>query len=194
MKYEIASKIKWKHIILLLIMFVCMMTFMRYIAAQVKYISRETGVLVLQLGNSVENILQTMNALGDNGRRYYLTRFLIVDYFYAIVYAAFYFCSILLLLCKNGIRKKSVYNLCLFPIIGMLFDWLENIFLRFIILNWTSRPVVLCILFVVSNLIKFLFVYLSLLLVIIGILRYFICKAKKGLKIVSTNLSNEYVN
>lgn len=182
MKYEIASKIKWKHIILLLIMFVCMMTFMRYIAAQVKYISRETGVLDLQLGNSVENILQTMNALGDNGRRYYLTRFLIVDYFYAIIYAAFYFCSILLLLCKNGIRKKSVYNLCLFPIIGMLFDWLENIFLRFIILNWTSRPVVLCILFVVSNLIKFLFVYLSLLLVIIGILRYFICKAKKRIE------------
>lgn len=44
MGYDFSGKIKWKHICLLLISFLCMMAFMRYTALQVKNISG--GILI----------------------------------------------------------------------------------------------------------------------------------------------------
>lgn len=178
MKYEFLDKIKWKHIFLLLVSFLCMMAFMRYTALQVKVISGGTSVLDLNLGNSVEHIHYTIIALGNDGRMYYLKYFLVIDGVYAMVYATFYFCSNLFLLHKNEIRKKKVYIFSVFPVAGMLFDWLENLSLCFLLVNWTTESAVWCMLFRVSNIMKFLFVYLSLLLVVLGILYYSLRKVR----------------
>lgn len=178
MRYEFLCRIKWKHIFLLFFSFLCVMVFMRYTALQVKIISGGTSVLDLNLGNSIEYIQYTLTELGYAGRVYYLKHFLVVDCIYAMVYAAFYFCSILFLLHKNEIRRKRVYNFSLFPIVGMFFDWLENISLSFLLLNGTTESVAWCMLFRVSNIMKFLFVYLSLLLVVLGILYYSLRKVK----------------
>lgn len=176
MKGEFFNKIKWKHILLLFISFLCMMAFMRYTAMQVKNISGGTGVLDLDFGNSVENIRQAIDALGNKGRSYYLTHFLVIDFFYAMVYAAFYFFTIAFLLQKNGIRRKRALNICLFPIAGMFFDWSENLFLCILIVKCSTMTETLCLLFIICNVIKFLFVYLSLLVVIMGVLYYFFRK------------------
>ena len=64
------------------------------------------------------------------------------------------------------------------PIVGMFFDWLENLSLRFLLVNGTTESVAWCMLFRVSNIVKFLFVSLSLLLVALGILYYFLQKVK----------------
>lgn len=128
MNNRFLDRIKWKHIFLLLTSFLCMMAFMRYTALQIKDISGGTGVLDFSVGNSVEDIWRTMDALGDNGRMYYLTRFLVIDFFYAMLYAAFYFCTILFLMHKSELRKKRLLNICMLPIAGMFFDWLENLF------------------------------------------------------------------
>lgn len=58
------------------------------------------------------------------------------------------------------------------------FDWLENLSLRFLLVNGTTESVAWCMLFRVSNIVKFLFVYLSLLLVALGILYYFLQKVR----------------
>lgn len=179
MKYTFTCKIKWKHILILFITFLCMMTFMRYTASQVKTISGGTGILDLNLGNSIGYILQTMNRLGNDGREYYLTHFLVVDFFYAMVYAMFYFFSILFLLYKNNVKRKGIFHVCFLPIAGMFFDWLENLFLSLLILTWPTKSVILCIAFIISNIFKFLLVYSSLLLVILGLLYYFIRKITK---------------
>lgn len=180
MRYEFLCKIKWKHIFLLLFSFLCMMAFMRNTALQVKEISGGTGVLDLNLGNSVEHIRQTLIELGYDGRMYYLKYFLVVDCIYAMVYATFYFFSIIFLLHKNEIRRKRVYIFSVFPIVGMFFDWLENFSLSSLLVNGTTETVVdWCMLFRVSNIMKFLFVYLSLLLVVLGILYYFLRKVKR---------------
>lgn len=178
MRHEFLCKIKWKHIFLLLFSFLCMMAFMRYTALQVKEISGGLSVLDLNLGNSVEYIRQTLIELGYDGRMYYLKHFLVVDGIYAMVYATFYFWSILFLLHKNEIRRKRIYIFSVFPIVGMFFDWLENFSLSFLLVNWTTESVAWCMLFRVSNIMKFLFVYLSLLLVVLGILYYFWQKVK----------------
>ncbi|MBR1391602.1 MAG: hypothetical protein IJ567_09235 [Lachnospiraceae bacterium] len=161
-------RIKWKHIFVLLVIFLCMMAFMRYTALQVKVVSRGTGVLDLNVGNSVEHVQQTLMELGYDGRMYYLKHFLVVDGIYAMVYAIFYFFSIRFLLHKNEIRRKRVYLFSVFPIVGMLFDWLENLSLSFLLVNGTTEPATWCMLFRVSNILKFLFVYLSLLIVVLG--------------------------
>lgn len=109
MRNEFFCKIKWKHIFLLLFCFLCMMAIMRYTALQVKVISGGTSVLDLSLGKLVEHIRQTLIGLGYDGRMYYLNLFLVVDCIYAMVYAMFYFCSIIFLLHKNDIRRKRVY-------------------------------------------------------------------------------------
>ena len=170
------DKIKWKHIFLLLLCFLCMMAIMRHTAAQVKNISGGTSILDLNFGNSPQHISHTISTLGEAGRKYYQTHFLIVDFFYAMVYALFYFWTILFLLHKNQIRKKSLFNACIFPIVGMLFDWLENLFICLLIKNWTNQSELLCTLFNISNIIKFLFVYLSLLVVVLCFLYYFFQK------------------
>ena len=95
-----------------------------------------------------------------------------------MVYAAFYFFSIIFLLHKNEIRRKRVYIFSVFPIVGMFFDWLENLSLSFLLVNGTTETVAWCMLFRVSNIVKFLFVYLSLLLVVLGILYYSLRKVK----------------
>ena len=178
MRYEFLCKVKWKHFFLRLFCFLCMMAIMRYTALQVKVISGGTSVLDLSLGNSVEHIRQTLIGLGHDGRMFYLSHFLVVDCIYAMVYATFYFCSILFLLHKNEIRKKRVYIFSVLPIAGMFFDWLENFSLRFLLVNGTTEQVVWCMLFRESNILKFLFVYLSLLVVVLGILYYFLQKVK----------------
>lgn len=179
MMYEFFYKIKWKHIFLLLFSFLCMMAFMRYTALQVKIISGGTGVLDLNFGNSVENITQTMIELGYDGRMYYMKHFLVVDCIYAIIYAMFYFFSIIFLLHKNKVKRNIICILSILPIVGMLFDWLENISLYFLLVNGTIESKMWCMILRISNIVKFLFVYLSLVLVVLGILYYFFRKVKK---------------
>lgn len=179
MRYKLLYKIKWKHIFLLLFSFLCMMAIMRYTALQVKEISGGISVLDLNLGNSVEHIQQTLIELGYDGRMYYLKHFLVIDGIYAMVYANFYFWSILFLLHKNEIRKREYIFFSVFPIVGMLFDWVENLSLSFLLVNWTTESVAWCMLLRISNIIKFLFVYLSLLSAILGFLCFSLRKATR---------------
>lgn len=171
---KFAQKLNWKHMLLLFICFIGMMTVMRYFASQVQVVSGGAGIIDLTFGNSVDNVWQTMEALGEDGRNYYLTRFLVIDCVYAMFYAAFYVCSILLLLQKNKVRRKGMYVISILPVIGMCFDWLENLSLAFMLTNWTAKTTALGIMFIVSNVMKFLFVYTSLLVVVLSLLYYLI--------------------
>ena len=135
-------------------------------------------MLDLNLGNSVPHIRQTLIELGHDGRMYYLRHFYVIDCIYAMFYATFYFFSIIFLLHKNEIRRKRVYIFSVFPIVGMIFDWLENLSLSFLLVNGTTESAAWCMLFRVSNIAKFIFVYLSLLLVVLGILYYSLRKVK----------------
>lgn len=176
MRNKFYEKMKWKHIFLLLFVFLSMMSFMRYTAQQVQMLSGGTGILDLNPPGSPQQIHQTIITLGNAARTYYLKTFLAVDNIYAITYATFYFLTILFLLHKNKIRKKGIYIISTFPIAGMCFDWLENLTLIFLLSNWETESPALNILFKASNTAKFVFVYSSLLFVILSILHYFFPK------------------
>lgn len=172
MEHKLFQTTKWKHIFLLLLLFLGMMALMRYTALQVKSISRGTEIPDLNFGNSADHIYQTMESFGKYGRQYYLTRFFVVDYIYAIFYASFYSYTIAFLLRKIGIKKKRLFYICLLPILGMFFDWLENLLLGLVIMKWPDKGTALCVLSNICTMTKFLLVYCSLILVIVFLIYY----------------------
>lgn len=171
MDFKFIKHFKWKHILGFLALFFIMMVFMRYNAAQVKNISGGTGILDLNFGNSIEDIHSTMISLGEKGRQYYLKIFLVVDFFYAISYAMFYSFTLLFFINKIN-NKKKLWFISLSPIFGMVFDWLENLFLAISLANWTHESIMLYIILNIFTILKFIFVYLSLTLVIILFIYY----------------------
>jgi hypothetical protein len=185
---ELKQKINWWHILILLVIFISMMVCMRYTAAQVKKISAGIAILDLNFGNSIEFIRQTITLLGESARNYYLTKFFVVDGFYSLTYAAFYAITLLFLFNKIGIKKKIVLCLPILPIIGMLFDWAENLSFGIAIKYWDIEITSLYVFGNICTIIKFIFVYSSLFLVV-SLLICFIVKCVKQKK-ESKNIDN----
>ena len=168
MKDKVIHDMKRRHLLILLLCFLGMMSLMRYTAGQVSMYSGGVGILDLNFGNSAEYIQRTLALLGNNGRQFYLTHFFPVDFMYAISYAAFYACSLSFLLRKAGVKKRAVFCVGkLLPFGGMLFDWLENLCFILVILNYPSKINVLCVISSICTILKFIFVYTSFIGVII---------------------------
>lgn len=160
-------KIKFSYVVLLLALFLIMLTSMRQVAKQVTIISEGTGILDLNFYNSKEFMMQTLQELSQKGRDFYLTKFFIVDFFYPITYAAFYGITILYVLEKLGNHSKSIKLLALIPVCGMCFDWLENVSISSLLTTFPNDSTLLYLMATISTILKFSFVYLAVVTIII---------------------------
>nr|WP_294489378.1 hypothetical protein [uncultured Anaerosporobacter sp.] len=160
-------KIKFSYVVLLLALFLIMLTSMRQVAKQVAIISEGTGILDLNFYNSKEFIMQTLQELGQKGRDFYLTKFFIVDFFYPITYAAFYGFTILYVLEKLENHSKTIKLLALIPVCGMCFDWLENVSISSLLTTFPNDSTLLYLMATISTILKFSFVYLAVVTIII---------------------------
>lgn len=140
---------------------------MRQVAKQVAIISEGTGILDLNFYNSKEFIMQTLQELGQKGRDFYLTKFFIVDFFYPITYAAFYGFTILYVLEKLENHSKTIKLLALIPVCGMCFDWLENVSISSLLTTFPNDSTLLYLMATISTILKFSFVYLAVVTIII---------------------------
>lgn len=140
---------------------------MRQVAKQVAIISEGTGILDLNFYNSKEFIMQTLQELGQKGRDFYLTKFFIVDFFYPITYAAFYGFTILYVLEKLENHSKTIKLLALIPVCGMCFDWLENVSISSLLTTFPNDSTLLYLIATISTILKFSFVYLAVVTIII---------------------------
>ncbi|MBS5932664.1 MAG: hypothetical protein KIC94_07270 [Clostridiales bacterium] len=160
-------KIKFSYVVLLLALFLIMLTSMRQVAKQVAIISEGTGIMDLNFYNSKEFIMQTLQELGQKGRDFYLTKFFIVDFFYPITYAAFYGFTILYVLEKLENHSKTIKLLALIPVCGMCFDWLENVSISSLLTTFPNDSTLLYLMATISTILKFSFVYLAVVTIII---------------------------
>ena len=160
-------KIKFSYVVLLLALFLIMLTSMRQVAKQVAIISEGTGILDLNFYNSKEFMMQTLQELGQKGRDFYLTKFFIVDFFYPITYAAFYGFTILYVLEKLENHSKTIKLLALIPVCGMCFDWLENVSISSLLTTFPNDSTLLYLMATISTILKFSFVYLAVVTIII---------------------------
>ncbi|MBC7774922.1 MAG: hypothetical protein H7246_05730 [Phycisphaerae bacterium] len=82
--------------------------------------------LDLRFGFSPEEAWQALEALGPVGREHYRSAETIMDVFYPLTYGLFFSLLMLFLFQKAGGRLARMRWLAVLPLVGTLFDWLEN--------------------------------------------------------------------
>jgi hypothetical protein len=139
---------------------------MRYYANNLLIYANDEKILDLRFGYSMDDVKKYFNKLGYDGRNYYLNKFHFIDTFYPMMYCAFYLITLGYFV-KKIISKKWKCLILLFPIIGIVCDYGENIFVNSFIKNITNIHNNNVLIANIFTKIKFISVYGSLLLIII---------------------------
>jgi hypothetical protein len=150
---------------------------MRYYANNLLFYASDEKILDLRFSYSMNDIKNYFDKLGTDGKDYYLNKFHFIDTFYPIIYCAFYLITLGYFV-KNVISKKLKYLILLFPVIGIVCDYGENIFINSFlkdVINIREANVLIANIF---TKIKFISVYGSLLLIIILLAIFIIKKIK----------------
>ena len=153
---------------ILLGIFLAMMALMRVTAAGVAQLSGGQGIIDLTFAVTPSQIGQALAGYNDAARAYYQWAFYSVDMVYAMAYCTFYRCAIKSVCERCGLNCKVGELLPMLPIVGAAADLLENT-VMFILLSG-GRAEALMWAFTVLNVIKFVFVYSSLAIVVGGAL------------------------
>jgi hypothetical protein len=108
---------------------------------------------------------------GEEGRSAYITARLTFDFVWPLVYTLFLSTSISLMVNSGGISGKFWQQANLFPILGLIFDYLENITAAIVMARFPNRTPVVDLLAGIFTSLKWLWIGLSfIILVIVGIL------------------------
>ena len=156
-----------KGIILRLVLFLAMMAVMRFTANEVRTLSGGQGILDLCFLPSPLYTAAALSRFTGKAARFYQWIFFSVDMVYVLSYCTFYRCALRYLMQRCPVSEHTADMLILMPVIGGTSDLLENTVL-FIMLGYGSAPMGMCALFTMFNTVKFLFVYASLIAVILG--------------------------
>ncbi len=87
------------------------------------------GLKVLDMvptGYDFDYVKSLFDNLGEEGRAVYLKQQIPLDLIYPFLYAISNLLLLAYLLKKSGIQKTRFYFLCLIPVAGRIFDYLEN--------------------------------------------------------------------
>ncbi|MCL1807250.1 MAG: hypothetical protein FWG31_06075 [Oscillospiraceae bacterium] len=80
-----------------------------------------------------------LTALGTEGRAFYLTRIMPLDYPFPFTYMLFY-AGLIAFLLKHIASQKRYGYLLLIPLLAMLCDWIENIGIITMLNNYPNLP------------------------------------------------------
>jgi hypothetical protein len=118
----------WKFILPFFILF-CLFTFYVFPSYQsqlVKIVGEQIKPLDTRFSYSLSEVNRLFHDLGTEGRELYATIAGRVDMVYPIVYGALFILVLAYLFKKLSGHKSKLILIALFPILGMLFDYLEN--------------------------------------------------------------------
>ena len=146
------QKATWKKAILFSVVFISFFYLINYSAVGVSHLLKITnGVTILdfEFGYDQEKAFQILTALGIEGRLFYLTRILPLDFPFPLSYMFFYAGWIAYLI-KNIYRvcnicsfsnHNKLYKYFLFiPVLAMMFDFIENIGILSMLINYPVLP------------------------------------------------------
>ena len=157
----------FKGILLRLVIFLAMMALMRYTAAQVKTLSGGQGIIDLYILPSPSFTAAALSRFTGKARFFYQWGFFSVDMVYVLSYCTFYRCAIRYFMQRCPVNESTEEKLAFMPVVGGTADLFENTVL-FFMLGSGSAPAAMCTLFCLLNTVKYLFVYASLITVIVG--------------------------
>lgn len=148
------------------------------------------SILDFEFGYSVAEAHAMITALGEEGRSFYLTKIIPLDFPFPFTYMLCYAGWIALLI-KHIAPLSAARFLTLLPFFAMLFDWLENVGIISILSKYPNTPVQAVNMASLSGMLKTLF-SLSSISVIIVMLMVFIIRKRRLLIIKS--MQNKGVN
>lgn len=120
-------------------------------------------------GYSIDKAYQILALLGDEGRAFALNYIMPLDFLFPLSYGIFYFLLLRFLIHKVGI-VGSIANIKYIGFIALFADWLENIFIIFLLTNYPSRLDVLSQAASVCTITKTIFTLSCISLILIGII------------------------
>jgi hypothetical protein len=116
---------------------------------------------------TVERLYQIVEIYGETGRQYYINSRFTFDVIWPLVYG-FFLVTALSMTFKKPIAKKSFYMFNLLPLSGIIFDYLENITIAYLMFKY-PKTTFIAYLALYFTLMKWLFIYLAFVVLIIGV-------------------------
>lgn len=147
------------------LIFIGMLVFINILGARFTSMTGEE-LLDFSIGYSPNEAYQMVNHYGEFGGAFYRI-LLLLDTVFPIVYMIFGVLLLGFILNKYFIKKEKLYLLLLLPVIGMAFDWLENVMIS-LMLNQFPEPFDLLAQLCASfTILKFTFTGLTLVLAVL---------------------------
>jgi len=134
----IIQKATWKKAVVFTLLFAFFYALINYSGVGVAGLLRITGganILDFEFGYTYEQAYDMLFALGVEGRAFYQTRILPLDFPFPFAYMLFFTCFIALLM-KHTTPSKLFGYLLFVPVLAMLCDWIENVGILAMLINY----------------------------------------------------------
>lgn len=138
------------------------------------------AVLDMRFGFSAEQAYDTLEAFGEEGRAYYLEMLLVADTLYPLIYGLFliFLASFFL---KRILKPGNQFRIVnLLAIDAVLFDFLENAGIAYLISQFPLRSDFVAGLASAFNILKWVMVSASVMLVLVSMLLSILKLSKRG--------------
>jgi len=164
-----------KILVFLLLDLVLMLGLMPFMGGKIAALSDGMQVIDLQIPTyAAQTALDMVAAYGDDARKLYKQVELTADTIYPLVYGMTY-ALLLAFLFKGNLpgSPKWKYLLPLVPLIGMLFDFGENIGIVTMLSQFPDQPFLLAWITAKFSLLKWIFAFASIILITLGLIGKF---------------------
>lgn len=138
--------------------------------------------LDLQDSYTTEEVCNFMEKLGEAGRMFYTRMLLVLDFAFPLSYTLFWSAAVYFLLSRFLPCNSKLMYISLVPFVAGLADWLENLLILSMLFSYPKIVNITVMLAGLMTGIKDLFMWISLLLIILGLLLYLIKLAARVIR------------
>jgi hypothetical protein len=142
-------------------------------------ITNGANILDFEFGYSRDKAYHMIAALGEDGRSFYLTKIIPMDFPFPFAYMLCYAGWISLLI-KYIAPLSAAKYLTFVPLFAMLFDWLENLGIILMLSNYPNMPLLAIYTASISGILKTLFTLGSISIILVSLTVYIVKKKRKG--------------
>lgn len=136
-------------------------------------ITNGASILDFEFGYSMDKANHMLTVLGEDGRRFYLTKIIPIDFPFPFAYMLCY-AGWISLLVKYIAPLSAAKYLTFVPLFAMLFDWIENIGIILMLSNYPNMPMLAIYTASISGILKTLFTLGSISIILVSLTIYFV--------------------
>lgn len=174
---KLKNKVSLKKALLSTVAFAVVYSIISVAIAKLFQTTGGAGILDVEFEYSTEKAFQILTLLGAEGRQFYISKIIPLDFLFIPIYMLFLFYWICYFLQKINSDKEFLNLLLMLPVLTVVFDVMENICTIIMLKQYPSINAVVCTIGSNMTLLKFAFFYMSfmaiILLLVASIVLYF---------------------